>query len=204
MVVKFLENFGLYFFIVSLFIVSQLRWAEKFDYDDIDLRITICFILSIIIYYGVMRILVAKRINTDNVSFALSFSILGIHLNSVIGMIITVAIVVIVYFIKKSKSNSLFADFWGVNNYKIKFNSSMGKLQIINNNINDLNTFRYKYLFDELMNCIIACNEDNIKSIQIESGETTKVNKIINKIFENFGIETEIVSVSEKYSNSKK
>jgi|OM-RGC.v1.015718317 hypothetical protein len=204
MVVKILENFGLYFFIVSLFIVSQLKWAEKFDYDDIDLRITICFIFSIIIYYGVMRILVAKRINTDNVSFALSFSILGIYLNSDIGMIITVAIVVIVYFIKKSKSNSLFADFWGVNNYKIKFNSSMGKLQIINNNINDLNTYRYKYLFDELMNCIIACNEDNIKSIQIESEETNKVNKIINKIFENFGIESEIVSVSEKYSNSKK
>ena len=54
------------------------------------------------------------------------------------------------------------------------------------------------------MNCIIACNEDNIKSIQIESEETNKVNKIINKIFENFGIETEIVNVSEKYSNSKK
>ena len=151
-----------------------------------------------------MRILVAKRINTNNVSFALSFSILGIYLSSDIGVITTVAIVVIVYFIKKSRNNSLFADFWGVNNYKIKFYSRESKLQIINNNINDLNTFRYKYLFGELMNCIIACNEDNIKSIQIESGETNKVNKIINKIFENFGIETEIVSVSEKYSNSKK
>ena len=100
MVVKFLENFGLYLFIVSLLIVSQLRWAEKFDYDDIDLRITICFIFSTIIYFGVMRILVAKRINSDNVSFALSFSILGIYSSSDIGLIITVAIVVIVYFIK--------------------------------------------------------------------------------------------------------
>ena len=204
MFIKFLENIGLYLFIVSFLIVSQLRWAQKFDYDDIDLRITICIILSIIVYCGVMKVLVLKRINTDNVSFALSFSVLGIYLSSDIGMLITLSIVVIVYFIKKSKSNSLFADFWGENNYKIKFDSNLSKLKIINNNINDLNTFRYKYLFGELMNCIIACNEDNIKSIQIESEETNKVNQIINKIFENFGIESRIVSVSEKYLNSEK
>jgi len=204
MFIKFLENIGLYLFIVSLLIVSQLRWAQKFDYDDIDLRITICIILSIIVYCGVMKVLVLKRINTDNVSFALSFSVLGIYLSSDIGMLITLSIVVIVYFIKKSKSNSLFADFWGENNYKIKFDSNLSKLKIFNNNINDLNTFRYKYLFGELMNCIIACNEDNIKSIQIESEETNKVNQIINKIFENFGIESRIVSVSEKYLNSEK
>ena len=113
MIVKFLENFGLYLFIVSLLIVSQLRWAQKFDYDDIDLRITICFILSIIIYYGVMKVLVLKRINTHNASFALSFSVIGIYLRSDMGMLITLAIVVIVYFLKKSKSNSLFVDFWG-------------------------------------------------------------------------------------------
>ena len=204
MFIKFLENIGLYLFIVSFLIVSQLRWAQKFDYDDIDLRITICIILSIIVYCGVMKVLVLKRINTDNVSFALSFSVLGIYLSSDIGMLITLSIVVIVYFIKKSKSNSLFADFWGENNYKIKFDSNLSKLKIINNNINDLNTFRYKYLFGELMNCIIACNEDNIKSVQIESEETNKVNQIINKIFENFGIESRIVSVSEKYLNSEK
>ena len=198
MVVKFLENFGLYFFIVSLLIVSQLRWAQKFDYDDIDMRITICFIFSIIIYFGVMRILVAKRINSDNVSFALSFSILGIYLSSDIGVIITVAIVVIVYFIKKSRNNSLFADFWGVNNYKIKFYSSESKLQIINNNINDLNLFKYKYLFAEIINCIIACNKYNIKNIQIESEETYNINQIITKVFDNFEIESETVSISEK------
>ena len=204
MFIKFLENIGLYLFILSLLIVSQLRWAQKFDYDDIDLRITICLIFSLIIYCGVMKVLVLKQINTDNVSFALSFSVLGIYLSSDLGMLITLAIVVIVYFIKKTKSNSLFADIWGENNYKIKFDSNLSKLKIINNNINDLNTFRYKYLFGELMNCIIACNKDNIKNIQIESDETNKVNKIINKIFENFGIESEIVNVSEKYSNNKK
>jgi len=208
MIVKLLENFGLYLFIVSLLIVSQLRWAQKFDYGDIDLRITICFIFSIIIYYAVMKVLVQKRINTDNVSFALSFSILGIYLSSDIGMIITLAIIVIVYFIKKSKNTtSLFADFWGVSNYKIKFDSKLSKLKIINNNINDLNDlniYRYKYLFAELMGCIIACNEDNIKKIQIESGETNKIDKIINKIFDNFGIEAEIVNVSGRNSFNKK
>ena len=147
-----------------------------------------------------MKVLILKRINTANVSFALSFSVLGIYLSSEIGMAITLAIVVIVYFIKKSKSNSLFAEFWGENNYKIKFDSNLSKLEIINNNINDLNLFRFKYLFVELINCIIACNENNIKKIHIESGETNKINQIINKVFDNFEIESEIVNISEKYS----
>ena len=155
-----------------------------------------------------MKFLALRRINSDNVSFALSFSILGIYLSSDIGMIFTLAIIVIVYFIKKSKSNtSLFADFWGVSNYKIIFDSKLSKLKIINNNINDLNdlnVFRYKYLFAELMNCIIACNEDNIKKIYIESVETNKINKIINKIFDNFGIESETVNITGMYSNNKK
>ena len=205
MIVKFLENFGLYLFIVSLLIISQLQWAQKFDYDDIDMRITICFIFSIIIFYAVMKVLVLKQVNSNNVSFALSFSILGIYLSSDIGMIITLAIIIIVYFIKKSKNTtSLFADFWGVSNYKIKFDSKLSKLKIINNNINNSNIFQYKYLFAELINCIIACNGDKIKKIHIESDETNKMNQIINKVLDYCGIESEIVSVSEKYSNNKK
>ena len=90
MFVKFLENIGLYLFIVSLLIISQLRWAQKFDYDDISLRITMCLILSIVIYYGIMKVLVLKRINTDNVSFALSFSVLGIYLSSEIGIFLNI------------------------------------------------------------------------------------------------------------------
>ena len=43
MLVKFLEKYGLYLFIVSLLINSQLRWAKKFDYDDIDLSIKFDF-----------------------------------------------------------------------------------------------------------------------------------------------------------------
>ena len=128
---------------------------------------------------------------------------LGIYLSSEIGMVITLAIVVIVYFIKKSKSNSLFAEFWGENNYKIKFDSKLRKLKIINNNINDLNLFRFKYLFVELIKCISACNEDNINKIHIESEETNKINQIINKIFDNFGIESEIVCISENDLSSK-
>ena len=165
MLIKFLENIGLYLFIVSLLIVSQLRWAQKFDYDDIDLRLTMCFILSIIIYYGVMKFLVFKRINSDNVSFALSFSVVGIYLSTDIGVIITLGIVVIVYFIKKSKSNSLFTDLWGESNYKIKFDMKFSKLKIVNNNINEFNLFKFKYLLAELINCIRACNEVNINGI---------------------------------------
>ena len=59
-------------------------------------------------------------------------------------------------------------------------------------------------LYAELMNCIITCNEKNIKKIHIESEETIKINQIIKKVFDNFDIESEIVNISEKYSNNQK
>ena len=78
-----------------------------------------------------MKFLVSNNINSANVSFALSFSVLGIYLSSDIGMIITLAIIIIVYFIKKSKNTtSLFADFWGVSNYKIKLRKRNDKTKM--------------------------------------------------------------------------
>ena len=80
MFIKFFEKFGIFFFIISILIISQLRWARMFHYDDIELRITMCFIFSIIIYLGINKIIIDKNINADNISFALSFSLVGIYL----------------------------------------------------------------------------------------------------------------------------
>ena len=194
MLVKFLEKFGIFFFIISILIISQLRWAQNFHFDDINLRVTFCFILSIFVFFGIMKILESKYINSDNVSFALSFSILGIYLNSNQGLLILLIIIVIIYYIKKSKSNSWFEEFWGNEDYKIKFDSGNGNARIVINSKNDLNIFRYKYLFKELINCIISCKENNITKIYLVSEETNKINHIISDLFDNFGIEADIVN----------
>ena len=86
---KFIENNGIMFFLISIMIMFQLRWAEKFDYDDIGLRITIAIILSISIFY-VIKICIDKYIIgnenlvklTNDISFSLSFSIFLICFHS--------------------------------------------------------------------------------------------------------------------------
>ena len=192
MLVIYLEKFGIFLFVNSLLIVSQLRWAQKFDYDDIDLRITMSFILSIIIYYGIMKYLVSNHINSDNISFALSFSILGIYLNSNQEILILLVFIVIIYFVKKSNSNSFFKDFWGYEDYKVHFELDKSNLCITKNNKKEINIFKYKYLFTEIVKCIISCKENNITKIYLDSEESNKINNIINNIFEYFGIEASI------------
>ena len=193
MFVKFLEKFGIFLFIISLLINSQLRWAQKFNYNDIDLRITMCFALSIIVYLVIMKMLVSKQINTDNISFALSFSVIAIYLNSNQEIIILLVIVLIIYFIKKYNSNSLFEEFWGHTDYKFKFDSGQSNVQIINNSKKKINIFKFKYLITELINCIIYCKGNKMSNLIIESEETKKINDIIIKVFNNFDIEVDIV-----------
>lgn len=193
MLVKFLEQFGIFLFINSLLIVSQMRWAQKNNFNDIELRITMSFVLSIIVYYGIMKILVINKINSNNVSFALSFSILAIYLNSNQEIITLLIIIALIYLIKKYKYNSLFEYFWNHNDCKIVFNPDQGNVRIINNSKKDINIFIFKYFILELIKYIIYCKENKISKLIIESKEVNNINDLIKILFNNFNIEVEIV-----------
>ena len=145
MLVNILEKFGIFLFIISLTISSQLVWANKYNYNDIELRLTICFIVSVLIFSAVMRIFATKNINTDKISFALAFYIFGIYLNSIHELAILTLLVVIIYFSRKPFSNSCYEAFWGYNAYKVKFDARQRKLQIVNNVKKELNIFNFKY-----------------------------------------------------------
>ena len=194
MIIKFLEQFGLYFFINTLLIISQLRWAQTFNYNDIEIRITMCFILSIILYLCTMKILSVKNINAANISFALSFSIIGIYLNSNLEILILLVVIAIIYYIKRYNVNSVFEYFWEHQNYKINFNSKECNVKIINNDKNKLSIFKLKYLLSELFNCIIYCKGNKLSKLTIESEEIESMNSIITNIFIYFNIEVEIVN----------
>jgi len=193
MLVKLLEKYGIYLFIISLLIISQIRWAQEHNYNDFDIRITFCFVLSIIVYYGIMKTLVVKNINTDNISFALSFFILGITLNSNTEIIILTFAIVFIYYIKKYKANSIFENFWGYNEISVKFKKSEAKLTITNNSENEVNIFKFKYLFTELINCIIYCKDNKLTKLTLEGIETKKLNDIIIIIFNYFDISIEVM-----------
>jgi len=193
MLVKLLEKFGIFLFINSILIISQIRWAKEHHYNDFDLRITFCFVLSIIVYYGIMKALLVKNVNTDNISFALSFFILAITLNSNTEIIILIFAIVSIYFIKKYKANSIFENFWGYEEISVKYKKSEANLKITQNSNNELNIFKFKYLFTELINCIIYCKDNKLTKLTLEGSETKKLNDIIIIIFNYFDINIEVL-----------
>jgi len=193
MFIKFFEKFGIFFFIISILIISQHRWARMFHYDDIELRITMCFVFSIIIFLGINKIILENNINADNISFALSFSFLGIYLNEKQELTILLILISIIYFIKKYRSKSIFENFWGHEGYKTKLYLDRGVIKITNDSVNDLNIHSVKYLFSELINCIITCKKKNITKILIEINEANIFNELIINLFNSFNIHANII-----------
>ena len=192
MLVNILEKFGIFIFILSLVTSSQLVWANKYNYNDIELRITMGFVVSILLFSVLMRIFSARKINTDKISFALAFYIFGIYLNSIQELAILTLLVVIIYYSRNPSSNSWYGAFWGYNSYKVKFDIGQRKLRIVNNVKKDLNIFNFKYLFTELINCILYCKENSISNLIIDSSESEKLDGMIYTMFSNYDIEVTI------------
>ena len=193
MFIKFFEKFGIFFFIISILIISQLRWARMFHYDDIELRITMCFIFSIIIYLGINKIIIDNNINADNISFALSFSLVGIYLKENTYFIILLIVISIIYLIKKYRSKSIFESFWGHEGYKTKLHLDQGIIKVTNNSNKDLNIHSTKYLFSDLINCIITCKNNNMTKIFIDINESKIMNDLIINLFSYFGIQAKSI-----------
>ena len=164
-----------------------------FHYDDIELRISMCFIFSIIIYLGINKIIIENNINADNISFALSFSIIGIYLNENDEFIILLIVISIIYFIKRYRNKSIFESFWGHEGYKTKLYLDQEVIKVINNSNKDLNIYSTKYLFSDLINCIITCKNNNITKIFIDINEPKIMNDLIINLFNYFGIQANII-----------
>ena len=81
-----------------------------------------------------------------------------------------------------------------INLNKVYFELGTSNLRITKNNKKEINIFKYKYLFTEIIKCIISCKENNITKIYVDSEESNKINNIINTLFDNFGIEASLNS----------
>jgi len=62
----------------------------------------------------------------------------------------------------------------------------------VNNVKKDLNIFNFKYLFTELINCILYCKENSISNLIIDSSESEKLDGMIYTMFSNYDIEVTI------------
>ena len=62
-----LERHGFLIFFISILMVTQLRWAESNEYNDIAQRLTAAILIGVILNWGLKKLLEsnAEQINTE-------------------------------------------------------------------------------------------------------------------------------------------
>ena len=105
-----LENHGFLIFFISILIVTQLRWAETYNYNDIALRLSAAVLVGAMLNWVLKKWLdsLTEQIKTEkwqrrinDISFTLSFSFLWVafHENGQLG-----GVIVLLFFIYQIKS----------------------------------------------------------------------------------------------------
>ena len=108
---EILERHGLLIFLISILMVTQLRWAERMDYNDISQRLSAAILVGILLNWGLEKWLatLTEKQNPEklirkikDLSFTLSFSFLwvGFHMDGQLGG--GIVLLFIIYFFKSN------------------------------------------------------------------------------------------------------
>ena len=62
---EILERHGLLIFLISILMVTQLRWAERMDYNDISQRLSAAMLVGILLNWGLGKWLTSFEEQTE-------------------------------------------------------------------------------------------------------------------------------------------
>ena len=131
---EILERHGLLIFLISILMVTQLRWAERMDYNDINQRLSAAILVGILLNWGLEKWLatLTEKQNSENLirkikdlSFTLSFSFLlvGFHMDGQLGG--GIVLLFIIYFFKSNdKASTWLSRFLNSKNFEVELDET--------------------------------------------------------------------------------
>ena len=173
-----LEHHGFLIFFISILIVTQLRWAESYDYDNIAQRLSAAVLVGAILNWGLKKWLdgLTEQIKTvkwqwgiNDISFTLSFSFLwmAFHENGQLGG--GIVLLFIIYLIKSNdKARTWMTNFLNSKKYDLKLDETQEPpVLIIKGNYDADNLVSFQYLCVELTEIFFEMINKNNKKVQI-------------------------------------
>ena len=199
-----LENHGFLIFFISILIVTQLRWAATYNYNDIALRLSAAVLIGAMLNWGLKKWLdsLTEQINTgkwqrkiNDISFTLSFSFLWVafHENGQLGGVIVLLFVI--YLIKsKDKALTWITNFLNSKNYEVKLDDSQEPPVLTIKGKHDPNNLvAFQYLCVDLSEKFFEMKNKKCKNVQLnlQITETSneQVQPLIQAIADNYCIE---------------
>ena len=180
---KTLERHGLLIFLISILMVTQLRWAERMDYNDISQRLSAAILVGILLNWGLEKWLskLAERSDAEkrqasltrrikDISFTLSFSFLwvGFHMDGQLGG--GIVLLFIIYFFKSNdKARTWLSRFLNSKNFEVELDETLELPTVkIKGKHDPDNLIAFQYLCVDVSEIFFEMKEKKIKTVQLD------------------------------------
>ena len=201
---KTLERHGLLIFFISILMVTQLRWAERINYDDIAQRLSIAILVGTLLNWGLGNWLTSFEGQTENekwqrrikdISFTLSFSFLWVafHQDGQLGG--GIVFLFLIYLVKSNENTRTWLKrFLNSKNFEVELDEKkeMPVLNIKGKHDPD-NLVAFQYLCVDVSEVFFELKDKKNKEVQLDLQVTNTTNEqllpLIRAIADSHGIE---------------
>ena len=201
---EILERHGLLIFLISILMVTQLRWAERMDYNDINQRLSAAILVGILLNWGLEKWLatLTEKLNPEklirkikDLSFTLSFSFLwvGFHMDGQLGG--GIVLLFIIYFFKSNdKARTWLSRFLNSKNFEVELDETQEVPTVkIKGKHDPDNLVAFQNLCVDLSEIFFEMKKKKMNEVQLDLQVTNTTNEqllpLIRAIADSHGIE---------------
>ena len=201
---KTLERHGLLIFFISILMVTQLRWAERINYDDIAQRLSTAILVGTLLNWGLGNWLTSFEGQTENekwqrrikdISFTLSFSFLWVafHQDGQLGG--GIVFLFLIYLVKSDdKAITWLTRFLNSKNFEVELDETKEHPMVLIKGKHDPdNLVAFQYLCVDLSEIFFEMKKKKMNEVQLDLQVTNTTNEqllpLIRAIADSHGIE---------------
>ena len=200
---KTLERHGLLIFFISILMVTQLRWAERINYDDIAQRLSAAMLVGTLLNWGLGKWLTSFEGQTENekwqrrikdISFTLSFSFLWVafHQDGQLGG--GIVFLFLIYLVKSNdKAITWLTRFLNSKNFEVELDETKEHPMVLIKGKHDPdNLVAFQYLCVDLSEIFFEMKGSKGREVQLDLQVNNTTNEqllpLIRAIADSHGI----------------
>ena len=201
---KTLERHGLLIFFISILMVTQLRWAEIYNYNNIAQRLSAAVLIGALLNWGLGNWLTSFEEQTEtekwqrrikDISFTLSFSFLWVafHQDGQLGG--GIVFLFLIYLVKSNdKAITWLTRFLNSKNFEVELDETKEHPMVLIKGKHDPdNLVAFQYLCVDLSEIFFELKDKKNKEVQLDLQVTNTTNEqllpLIRAIADSHGIE---------------
>ena len=201
---KTLERHGLLIFFISILMVTQLRWAEIYNYNNIAQRLSAAVLIGALLNWGLGNWLTSFEEQTEtekwqrrikDISFTLSFSFLWVafHQDGQLGG--GIVFLFLIYLVKSNdKAITWLTRFLNSKNFEVELDETKEHPMVLIKGKHDPdNLVAFQYLCVDLSEIFFEMKKKKMNEVQLDLQVTNTTNEqllpLIRAIADSHGIE---------------